>query len=311
MRILIADDDLLSRKMLNGLLTKLGHTVQVVDNGGEAWKILDTDDPPHVAILDWTMPSLPGVEVCKLLRSREKRSNTYVYVILLTARDAKEDVMTGLEAGADDYVLKPFDAHELRVRLNAGRRIHQLQTDLMAAQRKLEAQAKTDSLTGVLNHCAITAALATELIRADREGGHVSLGMFDVDHFKAINDSKGHQSGDLVLCGCVERIQQCIRPYDALGRYGGEEFLLIVNGPIDVDASNVFERAVNAIREAPFSAFGNDIQVTISAGVAISSELSTAESLVRQADEALYEAKHAGRDRVVYAAAAAEITLVH
>ncbi|MEK7794931.1 MAG: diguanylate cyclase, partial [Candidatus Hydrogenedentota bacterium] len=244
MNILIADDDLLSRRMLNGLLTKFGHTMQSVDNGADAWKALDTDDPPHVAILDWAMPGLSGVEICHLLRARERTSNTYVYVILLTARDAREDVMAGLQAGADDYVVKPFDAHELRVRLNAGRRIHQLQTDLMAAQRKLEERARTDSLTGVLNHSAIAGALEKELVRAEREGGHVSIGMIDIDHFKAINDSIGHQAGDLVLRGCVERIEKCIRPYDALGRYGGEEFLLVVNGPIDTGSSNVFERAV-------------------------------------------------------------------
>ncbi|MCX6984612.1 MAG: response regulator, partial [Lentisphaerae bacterium] len=199
MRILIAEDDVISRKMLESILSKWGYEVLSVSSGSEAWDILNSESAPQIAILDWMMPGMTGVEVCSKVRQRESGIDHYTYIILLTAKTEKKDLITGMESGADDYILKPFDPHELGVRIRAGQRIIELQNQLRNAKEKHVILSRTDGLTGILNRRAIYESLEKELLRSSREKTPLSIIMLDIDFFKKINDTCGHNGGDAVL----------------------------------------------------------------------------------------------------------------
>jgi len=301
MRILVAEDDRITRRRLEVTLTKWGYEVVVASDGAEAWETLQSDDAPQLAILDWMMPAMDGLEVCQELR--RQRAEPYVYVILLTARGQRADLVQGMEAGADDYVVKPFDPHELKVRLRAGTRIVELQTELIAAREALRIQATHDPLTGVWNRAAIMEALGRELARAAREDGLVAVVMADLDHFKRINDTYGHLAGDEVLKEAIHRVCSSLRPYDLIGRYGGEEFLIVLTGDSALSAANIAERVRECVAGKPVRVAESNIRVTVSLGLATAEMPGPvwAESLVRAADTALYRAKAAGRNRVAVA----------
>lgn len=299
MRILVADDDTVTRLLLKSHLNQWGHDVVLCSDGAQAWELLHGKDSPKFAILDWMMPQKDGLEICTDLRN--SRKEPYVYIILLTSKSRKEDVVKGLEAGADDYIIKPFDNNELRTRVRAGARIVQLQDDLMEALKASKFQASHDALTGMLNRSAILKILENELTRSRREGTSVSVVMVDIDNFKRINDQHGHLAGDAVLREAAKRLIRSIRPYDSCGRYGGEEFLIVIPGSRIGTACNVAERlrqsfADNPIQTPPQSVFS----VTISLGVAtvnLDHDMDM-DSLIRSADEAMYKAKKLGRNRV-------------
>ncbi len=244
MKVLIADDDDVLRHILQARLTKWGYDVVEARNGIEAWRLLHGNDAPKLAILDWIMPGMDGVDVCKEIRKRE--DHPYTYLILLTAKHRKEDVIAGMEAGADDYIAKPFDPQELKVRLRAGRRILDLQAELLAAKENLRYQATHDGLTGLLNRSATMESLRGELERAGRQEAPLCLMIGDIDHFKNINDTYGHMIGDAVLCEAARRMRSSLRAYDSIGRYGGEEFLFVMPG---CDAANAWNHAAR-IQEA-------------------------------------------------------------
>src|ERR1700730_5748514 len=197
MRILAAEDNPVFQSVLRGMLTKWGYEVVLACDGNQALSALQVECPPRLAILDWMMPGLDGVEVCRRLRAANREP--YIYVLLLTARTDSQDLVEGMEAGADDYLTKPFNATELRARLRAGRRIVELQEELMLAREALRQQATHDGLTGLLNRSAILEVLHNELARAQRESQPLSLLMVDLDHFKQVNDEFGHLAGDAVL----------------------------------------------------------------------------------------------------------------
>ncbi|MDH3445196.1 MAG: diguanylate cyclase, partial [Deltaproteobacteria bacterium] len=224
----------------------------------------------------------------------------YVYVILLTAMDRLNDLVEGIEAGADDYITKPFELQELSARLCAGRRVLDLQHELLAAQKALEIRATHDALTGLLNHAAIIERLAQELDRAGREKTAVGVILFDLDHFKQVNDNYGHRVGDQVLSETAIRIKGTVRPYDLVGRYGGEEFLTVVPGCDVQSAANVAERVRDALSSSPVFTPAGQIFVTVSAGVSAASleRMPEATWLIDGADRALYRAKQLGRNRV-------------
>ena len=297
-RVLAAEDNPVFQSMLRTMLTKWGYEPVVARDGAEAWQILQSPESPRLAILDWMMPGMDGVEVCRKVRAADREP--YIYILLLTARTESQDLVEGMEAGADDYLTKPFNAHELRVRLRAGSRILDLQEELLVAREALREQATHDSLTGVLNRASILEALQNELARAGREGQPVSLLMADLDRFKSINDTHGHLAGDAVLREAVRRMKSAVRRYDAIGRYGGEEFLILLPGCEGEAACVQAERIREAVAAGPF-AFGNEsIAVTCSIGASFRSlpvEADT-DSLVREADLALYRAKARGRNRV-------------
>jgi diguanylate cyclase (GGDEF)-like protein len=299
MRILFAEDDCVSRHRLAAVLRQWRYEVVEARDGDEAWEELQKEDAPQLAILDWMMPGMDGLEICR--RVRQCRREPYTYILLLTAKVQKEDVVAGLEAGADDYLTKPVDVHELQVRLRAGRRILELQKKLIAAREELRIRATRDALTGLWNRTAIFDVLRHEIARAERGGAPLSIVMADVDHFKRVNDVYGHPVGDVVLQEVTRRMQIALRPYDEIGRYGGEELLLILPRCDAQQAVQVAERLRRCIAEAPIDTPEGEISVTVSFGVATKEGDAKADMhlLLRAADDALYRAKQQGRNCVV------------
>jgi two-component system cell cycle response regulator len=306
MRILIADDSIVSRHLLDATLRKWGYEVVVACDGVEAWNVLQADGAPKLAVLDWVMPGLTGPEVCRRVREHSKEKDTYTYILLLTSKSLKEDLIEGMEAGADDYITKPFDQHELKVRLRSGTRIIDLQRELVAAQEELREQATKDFLTRIWNRSSILDVLQRELVRGSREKRSVGVVLADLDHFKSVNDTYGHFAGDAVLREFARRMQGSIRPYDAIGRYGGEEFLIILPGCDENCTSNQAERMRAALDSEPMTINDERRMITCSFGATTwhPGEEMSAEALIRTADDALYAAKHAGRNRVVCQTAA-------
>lgn len=295
-KILIAEDDPVSQRMLQSFLTKWGYEIIAVSNGTEALRVLEGPDAPPLAVLDWMMPGMEGPEICREIRKDPERP--YTYVLLLTARTQKEDLLKGLEAGADDYLTKPFDVQELRARLHVGRRILDLQHHLLAATDELRFRASHDMLTGIPNRGTILEAVNRERARQIRDGGSFGVILADLDHFKAVNDTYGHLAGDIVLKEAACRMRACVRSYDSVGRYGGEEFLIVVPTGDGNSTAAVAERVREAISEKPVMTESGPISVTASLGIAVSSDRD-AKEVVRSADEALYCAKARGRNRVV------------
>lgn len=299
LRVLAAEDNPVFQTVLRSMLTKWGYDAILVRNGTEAWQELQSPNGPQMAILDWMMPGLDGLEVCRRVRSEVREP--YIYIVLLTARTDAQDLVEGMEAGADDYLTKPFNAHQLRLRLRAGRRIIDLQEQLLVTREALRVQATHDGLTKLLNRMAILEVLRKELSRAAREPQPVSALMIDLDHFKRINDTWGHGAGDAVLCEMARRMQGAVRAYDTVGRYGGEEFLIVLPGCGRSDASTQAERVRQAVGETPFRAGDQFLPVTCSIGVSSRNDPGEFDSdaLICDADRALYQAKNAGRNRVV------------
>jgi two-component system, cell cycle response regulator len=297
MRVLIADDSPMSRALLRSALTRWGYDVIEAADGDEAWRILSGPTAPHLAILDWVMPGLTGPDVCA--RVRETLREPYTYLILLTSKTSKEETVEGMEAGADDYVVKPFHEHELKVRLTVGKRIVDLQLELLAAREELRERANRDLLTLLPNRQAIETILLHEISRCHRERRQVGIMLLDIDHFKLINDTYGHFAGDAVLRETASRLRTAMRDYDHVGRYGGEEFLVVMPNS-DLEQSRVqAERLRRKLCDSPMLIDGHGLTVSASFGVTISdgSERSP-DVFVRVADEALYRSKDAGRNCV-------------
>lgn len=298
-RVLVADDSALMRRTLEALLGRWGFEVLSAADGHQAWRLLNGASPPPLAILDWMMPGLSGPELCRRVRNRTEPP--YIYVILLTGRSERADVVKGLEAGADDYVVKPFDAAELEVRLRAGWRVVELEQRLRETRDELERLATRDPLTGVFNRRAILEQLEQALARARRLGEAVGVLMIDLDGFKQCNDGQGHLRGDAVLVEFARRVRAVVRSQDLLGRYGGDEFLLVAPGCSEADLAGLAERIRQAVGAEPFPASDGGLRLTASVGAAAAAADSRLEaaSLLRAADEALYAAKREGRNRVV------------
>jgi diguanylate cyclase (GGDEF)-like protein len=296
-RILIGEDDALSRRLLEAFPLQWGYDVVTATNGVEALRILEEPNAPRLAVLDWIMPGLEGPEVCQQLRKDPVRP--YTYVLLLTSRTHKKDILKGLDSGADDYLTKPFNAQELRARLHVGQRILNLQQNLIVAREELFFRATHDSLTGISNRGVALDALHREHTRQTREGGSFGIILADLDHFKYINDQYGHICGDAVLKEASRRMLSCCRAYDMVGRYGGEEFLIVAPASDAAGLLSFAERMRKALEGAPFPTEGKAIDVTGSFGIAVSTKDDRPEpqELLRLADDALYLAKARGRNR--------------
>ena len=293
MKILIAEDDPISRRVLEANLLKWGYEVIVASDGGEAWEIIQQPETPHLIISDWMMPRMDGLALCREIRNMEK--SVYIYFIILTAKGEKKNIIEGLDAGADDFLTKPFNREELKYRIRIGERIINL-------ERRILELANTDALTGLLNRRAFMERIGVEMLRAQRQKNPLSLIMTDIDHFKRVNDTHGHQVGDLVLQRFAGQLTTFARPYDFVGRYGGEEFVVCLPGTDGRQAGPVAERMRRQIEdmEIMLPDGSGSIRITASFGTAPYSIESGEhiDLLIKKADNALYLAKKEGRNRV-------------
>lgn len=298
-RVLLVEDSAVYRHLITRRLSEWQFEVVVVDNGTDAWSALHQPDTPKLVLLDWIMPGMDGLELCRKLRGRDS-SESYIYIVLLTGKDARGDLLQAMEAGADDYLVKPFDELELKARLLAGKRILDLHDELISAREAMCHGATHDALTGLLNRGEILDMLRRELARSKREHKPTGIVLADVDRFIAINDELGHVFGDEALKAVARRLQTQLRIYDGVGRYGGEEFLLVLPG---CDLASILVKADNIraeVASAPVAARGAQRAVTVSMGVAVVDGTADieVESFLNRADLGLYEAKNRGRNRV-------------
>jgi diguanylate cyclase (GGDEF)-like protein len=298
MKILIADDEVMSRRLLQKTMERAGYQVTAVENGRLAADELCKPDGPRLALLDWMMPELDGPGVCREVRKRKEHS--YVYMVLLTSKEKKEDVVAGLKSGADDYLTKPFDAEELKARLRTGMRILDLEDRLVEAREEMRFQATHDALTSLWNRGMIMELLGRELARSTREGKSAAILVGDLDHFKQVNDTYGHLVGDEVLKETARRLLSSVRSYDFVGRWGGEEFLVVLNNCDPAFSLARSEEICKTIARKPVQTSGGPVPITMSLGLVLSHEWGSRSvvQLVHEADEALYAAKAAGRNCV-------------
>ena len=299
MQILIAEDDYTSRTMLSAVLQKAGHDFLAVEYGYEAWQILRQEDSPKLLILDLLMPKMDGLEVIEMVRASQKKVPPYI--IMLTSKGEKRDIIQGLDAGADDYLTKPFDVGELRARIEVGRRLLEMQKELIESRELLAHQATHDPMTDLLNRRAIIENLQKALLLARRNNSFVAVGMIDIDHFKRINDTYGHQVGDDVLIGLANRLKEATLIDEHVSRFGGEEFLVFFPMDAKDEVEALFSSLFSQISGISLKTRQGLISITVSIGIAISTPQSSLDDLIGFADEALYAAKEAGRNRMVFA----------
>jgi diguanylate cyclase (GGDEF)-like protein len=299
MKILVADDDPVSCRLMQRTLERSGYEVVIASDGRAASAALSSEDGPRLALVDWMMPELDGPGVCREVRRRPDGS--YVYIVLLTSKQSNADIVEGLEAGADDYLTKPCNPAELKARLVTGRRILQLEEKLVEAREGMRFRATHDGLTRLLNRTSILACLRQSLDVFLREGVPFSILLCDIDHFKRINDTHGHLAGDAILEHFASRLQNAVRSDDLIGRYGGEEFLIVLEGCSAEDITLRAEQVRRAVTEYPFALRTGMLNVSASIGgtaVDARNTPTSAESIIDQADAALYQAKADGRDCV-------------
>ena len=295
MRILVAEYNATARLALARMLAQWGHEVVATKDTAEAWQVMRSAEAPRLAVLDWTMPEMDGAKICRRVRALPTARPPYI--LLLTARTGKDAVVQGLRAGADDYLSKPYDAEELRARLDVGLRLVGLTDALLDAQESLRVQARTDPLTGVLNRGAVMGELEALCRRAESGGHGLGVGLLDIDHFKRVNDTCGHAAGDEVLREVVRRALTALRPCDVFGRFGGEEFLIVVPDVWEPQLVGALDGVRRSVAAAPVRVDGGDLSVTASLGGALYGRESV-DQFVARADAALYAAKEGGRDRV-------------
>jgi two-component system cell cycle response regulator len=291
LKILIADDDAVSLLYLRAALEDWGYEVESTTDGKSACEILQQPGAPMLAIIDWMMPGMDGTDVCRMIRETVK--DRYIYLIMLTSRSETEFVVEAMNAGADDFISKPFNVEELQVRVRAGKRISEL-------EQKLRLKATHDALTGIYNRGAVMDILEKEMARHERDGQPMSIVFADLDHFKRTNDKYGHLAGDAVLREVCRRVSAVLRPYDLLGRYGGEELLIVLPACDSNGAVEVAERIRKVVADQPIMTGFGAIPSSLSIGIAVADKgkVMPMNDLINLADIALYSAKECGRNRV-------------
>jgi two-component system cell cycle response regulator len=297
MKILVAEDDIGSRRLVTVRLSAAGHEVVEAKDGQAAWELFQRE-PFQIVVTDWMMPRLDGPGLIQKIRSGSQEN--YTYIILLTAIDDKPNVVIGLEAGADEYLTKPFDSKELIARVASGERIIKLEEQLIKARHQMEVLAMHDGLTGLLNRRAIEEHATTELTLARRKERPLSVILLDIDYFKDINDQYGHAVGDQALRSLTEILTKNLRQYDRIGRWGGEEFIVILPDTEISEAVTIAERmrCMTAETKFPLENSGHfSIQLSLGVACAFHTYPPLAK-LVHAADLALYQAKQTGRNRV-------------
>ena len=298
-RVLIAEDDAVVRLLLRHWLTAWGFDVTEAADGDQAWAVLEQENPPKLIVMDWVMPGLDGIELCRRVRART--ASYYQYILMVTGRSDMEHMVHALESGADDCIGKPFEQAELRARIAVANRILGLQDELIAAREELRVQAMKDGLTGMWNRAAFQELFEVELERARRAGASVGLLLLDIDHFKTINDTHGHIVGDAVLRQVARTLKSAVRSYDFEGRFGGEEFLIAAPGCAAKQMREYAERVRTAVSAATIRVGDAEIRVTASVGATLSSrENATFDAILNAADCAMYRAKNSGRNCAVF-----------
>lgn len=298
MKVLIADDNIICSRNLAKNIADWGYDVITARSGTEAWSLIRREDI-RLAILDWMMPGMNGVDLCRKIRNELSEKNAkYIYIILLTGKDQQEDIITGLSSGADDYMTKPANLLELKVRLINGSRIIELE------DKRIQL-ATYDSLTNLWNRNKIFEFFEEELDRSDREGHDLGIIMIDIDNFKQVNDSYGHFIGDKVLTEVSMRLKHSLRKYDKIGRYGGDEILVVLPNCSQQNIAQIAERLREVICKNKIKTDAGLLDITISLGGASTQALSkrTVKNLLQASDSALYLAKKHGRNCAVVAEA--------
>lgn len=295
MDVLLVDDDPITRLAVCAALEEWDFTPVVAEDGHQALQRLEQKNPPHLMIIDWSMPGLSGPELCKTIRQRE--DGQFFYILMLTGKEGSSAIVEAMEAGADDFISKPFDHRVLKVRIAAGSRIVRL-------EQTLNQLASRDALTQCWNRRMIDELMQNAIKEAHRKHGPLCLMVLDIDHFKAINDTHGHGPGDVALKHLVTVMNNNLREYDQVGRYGGEEFVILLPNTATEEAWGIAERVRSAVQFQP--AYVNSqlsISLTVSIGLAQLDEDGTEDQqhLFQRADAALYEAKGSGRNRIVSA----------
>jgi diguanylate cyclase (GGDEF)-like protein len=297
--VLLVEDSPIYERIITGHLRNWGFEVTLAQDGEEAWEILQQPNSPRLVVMDWVMPKMDGVELCRRLRKLPS-AFPYTYTLLLTGKDSRADLLKAMEAGVDDYLSKPFDDLELKARLLAGKRVIDLQNQLLAARESLRYAASYDHLTGLMNRKEVMEALERELARAKRDRSPVTIAMIDVDHFKKVNDDLGHLFGDAALKEVARRFQSQLRVYDSIGRVGGEELLLVFPGCDLTSALIRMDQIRGLVCNKPVTAMGKSRIISVSIGIAVADgqKAANVNDLLHQADLGLYEAKRKGRNRV-------------
>lgn len=297
--ILIIDDSVVARSLASECLVDAGITnrILLVEDADSGLGLLRSEKIDLI-LCDLKMPGIDGLEMLQRLQADPTLCD--IPVIMLTGDEAREDKIRGLEIGASDYVTKPFDAAELSARVKVQLKIKSLQDSLRASNERLQALANTDELTGLSNRRNLFEFLPREIQRSSRTGDHLSLAMIDLDHFKKVNDTYGHQQGDFVLQRIAALLLRNSRPYDLAARFGGEEFALVLPETSLASAAKISDRLREEVQRMTYDAPLENLQQNISIGVAAlpHSRISDIDSLIREADDALYRAKRNGRNRV-------------
>lgn len=301
MRALLADSDPDRLRQLEGWLTKWGYDVATSRNGVDAWSKLQAERTPALTILAWRMEGMLGVDVCRRLRLNPDLPSGYV--LLLADARGQEDLLEGLNAGADDFLFAPFEAVETRARIRTGARILETEMALKASQDALRVQSTRDGVTGSWNHASILDTLQKERERARRKSGSVGVVLADLDEFRKVNENLGHPVGDEVLREAARRMNSSVRPYDSVGRYGGEEFLIVLPGSDGLGALTVAERIRENFSNRPVLTSAGPVPVTLSLGVAAEGGLAGGDgsALLLAAGTALVRAQKGGRNRAALA----------
>ncbi len=297
MRILIADDDPVIRKIISKLISDMGHEPVTVNDGTSALEQIMKQGYP-VVVLDWMMPGMDGIDVCRAIRDIE--NGNICYIIMNSAREGSNSISEALKAGANDYITKMTDSIEMRARIGVGIRTAQLEMELVELNQQLRYLVRIDGLTGLLNHAAVLKELDIELDRGRREGTSTSVLMLDLDKFKAVNDTYGHQAGDQVLISFSGKLVEKCRSFDRIGRYGGEEFLIVLPRTQNREAILIAERIRLEIAEMNLDEIIQGLKITCSIGSCTATlSVQHSSALVSAADASLYRAKEAGRNCVI------------
>ena len=303
MRALVADSDPDRLRQLEGWLTKWGYEVWPARNGVEAWNRLSSEQAPVVAVLAWQMDAMHGIDVCRRIRLQPELPTAYVLLVAERSEAEGDFLLEGLNAGADDFLFAPLDAVETRARVRTGARIVEVEEALRASQEALRVQSTRDGVTGSWNHAAILDMLQKERERARRKSGSVAIVLADLDDIRKVNENLGHPIGDEVLREAARRMNSSVRPYDVVGRYGGDEFLIVLPGSDGLGALTAAERIRENFAKRPVHTSAGPVPLTLSLGVAAEGGEAVTDSaaLLQAADSALKRAQQNGKNRVALA----------